>query len=146
MKHARCFYLAVMLAASIALDATADPTAPQSSDQPATSAASASTGSAQRQDGRFIPRLRWVAPHGELPGTYAEYLLRHPLTPARFADRHLFAPTRKLPAPLGRAAEHLAILVNSTLYPGIRDSLSQYAADLASEGYTVYVETVAGGA
>lgn len=47
--------------------------------------------------------------------------------------------------PLGRA-EHLAILVNSTLYPGIEDSLGQYAADLASEGYTVYVEAVAGGA
>ena len=37
------------------------------------------------QDGRFISKLQWFSPNGELPGTYNEYLNRHPLTPAQFS-------------------------------------------------------------
>ena len=143
MKHARCFYLAVMLAASIALDATADPTRHK-----------AQTSRRRRQPPpqqvplndktALHPRLRWWRLTANCPAhTLSIYCGIRSRPPGSRIG--IFAPTRKLPAPLG-AAEHLAILVNSTLYPGIRDSLSQYAADLASEGYTVYVETVAGGA
>ena len=39
-----------------------------------------------RQDGRLIEKLRWISPHGEMPGTYEEYVSRHPLKRAFFVD------------------------------------------------------------
>jgi hypothetical protein len=98
-----------------------------------------------RQDGRSIAKLRWVSPHGELPGTYAQYLQQHPLAPARFADTHLMTPALGAPGLRGRAGANLAILIDADLYPTILDRLSEYEADLASEGYSLFAETVSGG-
>ena len=45
-----------------------------------------------RQDGRSIAKLRWVSPHGELPGTYAQYLRQHPLAPLPLPGQPLVKP------------------------------------------------------
>ena len=95
-----------------------------------------------RQDPRDIPRLKWTSPHGELPGTYAEYLRRHPLETARYL------PERTMPAaPPARGVEPviLSILVDADLQPLISVALDEYVADLSAEGYTVRVGSVSGG-
>ena len=94
-----------------------------------------------RQDGRNIPKLRWVAPNGELPGTYADYLAWHPLTPARFGPNRLYSPATGS----DRAAAGISILVDSSLYPSITTKLNEYAADLTAQGYSVFIDTVSGG-
>ena len=38
------------------------------------------------QDGRFIKKLEWLSPNGELPGTYEDYLKVHPLNSAFFSE------------------------------------------------------------
>jgi hypothetical protein len=92
-----------------------------------------------KQDGRFIEKLQWYSPTGELPGTYNDYLKSHPLTPARFST------------PDGLNTEDfsqnnsLAILVDETLFTAIEISLTQYLADLYLEGYTVFLQKVSGG-
>ncbi len=43
------------------------------------------TDTSNYQDGRFIKKLEWISPNGELPGTYTEYLSRNPLRPAHFS-------------------------------------------------------------
>ena len=94
--------------------------------------------SPSRQDGSTLQKLQWYAPDGILPGTYAAYLKNHPLTPVRFTT----------PTDLndGTAMNYsYAILVNTTLYPLIITSLTQYLDDLSWEGYTVFVQTVSGG-
>lgn len=98
-----------------------------------------------RQDGRFIPRLRWTSPHGEQPGTLAEYLQRHPLRPARFANQSLIGLPSDESGPRGRDVANLSILVDADLYPSIQSALDGYTDDLVSRGYAVYMETVSGG-
>jgi hypothetical protein len=117
-----------------------------------------------RQDGRNIERLRWVAPPGEIPGTYEEYLASHPPAKARFTPReewrHLRQPGERfeksrevrsqgedntrshaLPAPY----RIVSILVDESLYPGIAPALADYRARLRDEGYGVRMATVSGG-
>ncbi|HVQ00478.1 MAG TPA: Ig-like domain-containing protein [Candidatus Thermoplasmatota archaeon] len=96
------------------------------------------THSHSRQDGSTLQKLQWYAPNGILPGTYAEYLKNHPLTPAWFTT-----PTDLNDGVLRNYS--YAILVNTTLYPRIVTNLTQYLDDLSWEGYTVYVQTVSGG-
>lgn len=98
-----------------------------------------------RQDGRLIEKLRWVSPHGELPGTYADYLAWHPLTPAWFSNPHSAAASGSAPGERGPRSATLSILIDADLYPSITAALSQHQADLIAEGYTVYSETVSGG-
>jgi hypothetical protein len=38
-----------------------------------------------KQDGRFIEKLQWYSPNGELPGTFNDYLSSHPYTPVYFS-------------------------------------------------------------
>jgi len=97
----------------------------------------------ERQDGRYIPRLEWTSPHGERPGTYAEYLRAHPLQPACLSDGQTFSPQEGGPGP--REPLAVSLLVDAVLYPSITTGLDQYVADLASEGYSVFVQTVSGG-
>ncbi len=99
----------------------------------------------QRQDGRYIPRLRWTAPSGEQPGTYADYLRSRPLRPAEFANARSFAPQPGSPAVRDREAPAVSILVDAVLYPNITTGLNQYIADLTAEGYFVFVQTASGG-
>ncbi len=94
---------------------------------------------AARQDGRTIEPLRWTAPSGEQPQTYAEYLALHPPRPARFSTPlHVSAE----PA---RGGEALTILVESELYPQIEPSLAAYIADLEAEGHSVILVSLSGG-
>jgi hypothetical protein len=88
-----------------------------------------------RQDGRLIKRLEWRSPHGELPGTYAEYLAKHPLRAAEFLDARS----------VGRAPAAISILIDATLMPSITAAIDQYVADITSEGHAAYTETVSGG-
>jgi hypothetical protein len=93
----------------------------------------------ETQDGRYLEKLQWYSPHGELPGTYHKYLQTHPLTPAHFstpANVHSNGVVENY---------SLAILINETLYPAITSSLTQYLSDLDLEGYTVYTQQVSGG-
>ena len=99
----------------------------------------------ERQDGRYIPRLRWTSPHGEQPGTYADYLQRHPLQPASFSEEQVFAPQPGGPAPRQGGPVLISILVDAALYPSIATSLSQYVSDLTTEGYAVFMQAVSGG-
>lgn len=96
-------------------------------------------GMRNKQDGQSIEKLIWYAPEGKLPGTYDEYLKRHPQTPARFSS-----PFEVKPAVFSEN-NSLSILVNETLYPFISDSISQYLSDLESEGYQVFLQQVSGG-
>ena len=111
-------------------------------DRPETTPASPDPG---RQDGRTIARLRWVSPHGELPGTYAEYLKRHPLKPARFSNYRAMTSTAQPPASRAREPLRISILVDDDLYPAVLTALNEYVADLTTEGYSVVTETVSGG-
>ncbi|MCK4332384.1 MAG: hypothetical protein KAV40_02265 [Thermoplasmatales archaeon] len=91
------------------------------------------------QDGRFISKLHWFSPNGELPGTYEEYLSKHPLTPAQFST-----PGDGIDPP-----EHLensiSILVDAGLHLKITVALNQYIDDLEAEGHPVFLQTVLGG-
>ncbi len=85
-----------------------------------------------------ITRLEWISPHGELPGTYEEYINRHPLQPARFsspADEHTALA----------AAHDISILVEDGLYDDIKTQLDQFVADMEMEGHSVVLQTVSGG-
>ncbi|HVP12100.1 MAG TPA: dockerin type I domain-containing protein [Phycisphaerae bacterium] len=100
---------------------------------------------AERQDGRYIPRLRWTSPHGELPGTHAAYLQSHPLQPACFSEAREFAPQTPQAGPRSPGNLPISILVDATLYPSITTGLNQYIADLTAEGSSVFMQTVSGG-
>jgi hypothetical protein len=91
------------------------------------------------QDGRFIKKLEWVSPNGELPGTYDEYSKIHPLSSAFFSE-----PLEYLPN-LQSNINKISILVDTVLYFLITNSLEQYIDDLNAEGYSVTVQKVTGG-
>jgi hypothetical protein len=91
------------------------------------------------QDGRYLEKLQWYSPNGELPGTYTDYLKNHPISSARFS-------TPDVSNAKGSSQNYsLAILVNETLYPAIQTSLTHYLADLDLEGYSTFLQTVSGG-
>lgn len=90
-----------------------------------------------KQDGRFIEKLEWRSPNGELPGTYEEYINKHPLKPARFSIPNNYI--------LKSSEINISILVDEDLYPQITTRLNQYIADLEFEGHTVFLGTVSGG-
>jgi hypothetical protein len=89
-----------------------------------------------KQDGREIKKLEWHAPEGIFPGQYAEYLQMHPLETPQFTA--VLTDKSRLDA-------DISVLVDESLYMQITASLNQYIADLESEGYTVYVNTISGG-
>ncbi|MCX6661385.1 MAG: Ig-like domain-containing protein [Euryarchaeota archaeon] len=91
------------------------------------------------QDGRFIEKLQWYSPNGELPGTYEDYLLNHPYKPARFST------PKEWKASVFSENYSLAILVNENLYPLIDTRLLQYISDLTLEGYVVAQTETSGG-
>lgn len=99
----------------------------------------------ERHDGRLIPRLRWTAPHGEQPGTRAEYLQRRPLQPACFSAEQVFASQPVGRGPRDGESASIAVLVDAVLFPSITTGLNQYTADLTAEGYSIFLQTVAGG-
>jgi hypothetical protein len=117
-----------------------------------------------RQDGREIERLRWVAPPGELPGTYEEYISAHPVARARFTFLGEWSALRdaegdsRSPADLrsqegSRTRGHavparsplVSLLVDENLSPGIAQSVAEYRDRLRAEGYRVRIATVSGG-
>lgn len=92
-----------------------------------------------RQDGRFIEKLQWYSPNGELPGTYKEYISNHPLTPARYSR-----PEEVNVFPLFEDYS-FSILIDEDLYPEIEQSIRQYIEDIELEGHTVFLQIVSGG-
>jgi hypothetical protein len=91
------------------------------------------------QDGRFLEKLQWYSPNGELPGTYNDYLMTHPITMVHFSSPYRFHS-------FGGSENHsLAILVDETLHPAIETRLNQYIDDLSFEGYEVFLQQVSGG-
>jgi hypothetical protein len=99
---------------------------------------SASSKDSSEANGSSLARLQWYAPNGELPGTYADYLKKHPLRSAYFKTPSMMNSDFYQNYSLG-------ILVNASLYSSIENSLSQYLADIDVEGYTVFIQTVSGG-
>ena len=91
------------------------------------------------QDGRFIKKLEWTSPNGELPGTYEEYLEMHPLKPAHFS-----AP-QNYESKLQFMEKYISILVDQKLYPKITQALNEYVEDLQGEGYMVILQAISGG-
>ncbi len=92
-----------------------------------------------KQDGRFIEKLQWYSPNGELPGTYRDYLQSHPYAPIRFSK------TTDYHTSILAENNTLAILVNEDLYPQISTMLWQYISDLLVEGYQIIETTTSGG-
>jgi hypothetical protein len=92
-----------------------------------------------QQDGRDIKTLEWRSPHGELPGTYQEYLISHPLYPACFSTPDDYGDM------LSSEQYSLALLVEEQLYADIQVNFEQYLSDLSFEGYSVFAQTVSGG-
>ena len=92
-----------------------------------------------RQDGRFIEKLQWHSPNGELPGTYKDYIKTHPLTHARFST-----PKNVNVFPLLEDYS-FSILIDETLYSEIEQSIIQYVSDIELEGYIVFIQTISGG-
>ena len=109
------------------------------------SAGSNDTGSVQlqekadNQDEQLLKKLEWCAPSPILPGTYQQYLEKHPLTPAQFST-----PKDRI-QDLKQGTITFAILIHESIYPEITAALDQYIADIELEGYTVLLQTVTGG-
>lgn len=78
-----------------------------------------------------VIKLEWK---GKPPSSYEDYIKKHPLKPAEFS----------MPI-VSNKNYSLAILINASLYPKIEANVEQYVADLQNEGYSVYLQTVAGG-
>ena len=83
-----------------------------------------------------MKKLEWHAPPGVLPGTHSDYLKAHPIRAAEF---------RAVLSDKSRIDADISILVDATLNAQITTGLNQYIADLESEGYTVFINTVSGG-
>jgi hypothetical protein len=118
------------------------------------------------QDGRTIEKLRWTSPRGEMPGTYEEYIERHPIEPFRFRTlgppeirpneiAPPFDPTELRGRGQGftfqrdgvepHAISIVSVLIDEDLYPSISGTLDQYQQSLNQEGYWVRMATVSGG-
>jgi hypothetical protein len=91
------------------------------------------------QDGRFLEKLEWFSPNGELPGTYNEYLMSRPIKPAYFSQPQNFKSNLEL------LKGSISILVDQDLYSKIDTSLDLYIQDLQGEGYSVYLQKILGG-
>jgi len=93
----------------------------------------------KKQDGRFLSKLQWYSPNGELPGTFEEYLQKHPFEPAVFYQSQDFTPY------VITSVKSISILVDQLLYLKIKSSLDEYILDLQAEGYFVHLQKVIGG-
>ena len=80
-----------------------------------------------KQDGRFLKKLDWFSPNGELPGTYEEYLQMYPLKPAYFSQSLNFKSSLEL------MTSSISILVDQDLYSKIDPALNEYIVDLQGE-------------
>lgn len=89
--------------------------------------------------GKNVKKLEWLSPNGELPGTYAEYLMKHPLSHAEFGR---FFSTKNF---FSSKQHSISILVDENIYDEIEDTIKNYISDLEDEGYYVFLQTVSGG-
>jgi hypothetical protein len=88
-----------------------------------------------------IPVTRWVGPEGSRPITFAEWEAQTgPPLPFEVSRRGLW----KSPA-VREEAQSVLIVVKTSLYDSIAQSLGQYCADLQQEGHALEVLTVSGG-
>ncbi len=92
-----------------------------------------------KQDGRFISKLEWISPNGELPGTYEEYLLEHPQKSILFFESQDFEPN------VITSSKSISILVDQLLYLNIKSAVDEYITDLQAEKYFVHLQKIIGG-
>ena len=92
-----------------------------------------------RQDGRLLKKLEWYSPNGELPGSYEDYIKKHPLKTALFFQSKDYYPN------IISKGKSISILVNQLLYLNIKSDLNEYILDLQAEGYIVHLQKVIGG-
>mgnify|MGYP001201147312 FL=1 len=95
-------------------------------------------GQAFSQPAREVARLRWAGPPGSRPGTYQEWLAKHPVK--KFESQRI--KTRINRNAKGPGA---AIIAESGLYSSVTDKIDTLMACLNQEGYSVYLYTVSGG-
>ncbi|UCF49139.1 MAG: hypothetical protein JSU91_05165 [Thermoplasmatales archaeon] len=93
----------------------------------------------QRQDGRFLKKLEWYSPNGELPGTYEEYILLNPLESALIFQSQEFEPN------VISSTKSISILVDQLLFLNIKSSIDEYISDLQAEGFFVHLQKIIGG-
>jgi hypothetical protein len=91
--------------------------------------------SARQQD--EVTLLKWVGPEGSRPGTYEEWIAKHPCTPfATVLDRVAHGA-------LGRGT--VAVLTEQGIAGALAPEITQLVDNLQGEGYTVLSYAVAGG-
>lgn len=93
----------------------------------------------EERNGEAVKKLEWFSPDGELPGTYVEYLMEHPLTHAEFGR---FFSTKNF---LHSSQHSVSILVDENIYDEIENTIKNYISALQNEGYNVFLQTVSGG-
>lgn len=89
--------------------------------------------SAGAQDG--LPPLRWSGPPGSRPGTYQQWLARHPVRP--FSSRLTYQS--------GNPGERVALVVEQALAEPLGPDLERLIADLEASGRSVSRYDVTGG-
>lgn len=84
-------------------------------------------------------KLEWTAPPGQLPGTYNDYIIKHPPTYASIK------PMSSQKTEIMSRGKPINLLINSDIYPNISDSITQYIYDIALLGYVPEIHTISGG-
>ena len=92
-----------------------------------------------RQDGRQISKLQWISLNGELPGTYQDYLSKHPIKPI------IFFKSQDFNSNIISSSKSISLLVNQLLYLNIKSAINEYILDLQAEGYSVHLQTITDG-
>jgi hypothetical protein len=88
-------------------------------------------------DYRSIPLLRWAGPPGSRPGTYEEWVAKHPDTEfSHILDKVVYGD--------GRAGT-VAIITEQNIAGSLTSEISQLINNLQSEGYTVLSHQVSYG-
>ncbi len=84
-----------------------------------------------------IPLLRWAGPPGSKPGTYEEWIARHPYEKFSWhSDRVWYGD--------GKAGS-VAIFTEQRIAGALAPQINQLSRNLQSEGYTVYTYQISGG-
>ncbi|MDO9026470.1 MAG: C25 family cysteine peptidase, partial [bacterium] len=95
-------------------------------------------GQAFSQPSREVARLRWAGPPGSGPGTYQEWLAKHPV---KKFEKHR-VKSRINPKTKGTGA---AVVIESGMYSLVADKIDTLMEFLSQDGHSVYLYTVSGG-
>lgn len=78
---------------------------------------------------------QWVDPFREKPTSYSEWQEKQTISPLRVTKRYSTSFSKFLTTP----SQKFYVLVNSTVYDNIDNSVNQYVLDIENEGYSVVV-------